>query len=74
MNIKVKAAGITAGIFISTIAVVEILRFVLDALTPDQVLSILGYGSISLLIWMFYKLVLTNLEHKESIQKIRDTK
>lgn len=74
MNIKVKAAGITAGLIVSAFAVAQILHMISEYLSPEQVMSAIGWGGIALLTWLFYKLVLTNLEYKESLKKLNEIK
>lgn len=72
MNIKLKAAVITAGIFASAVVVVSVLDAVFKNLTAEQVANIFSWGCMALLAFCFYKLVLINLEHKESLKKIRE--
>lgn len=72
MNIKIKAAGITVGLIISAFAIAELAHAGLSYFKPEQVMNALGYLAIAGLVYVFYKLVLANLEYKESLQKIKD--
>lgn len=62
MNIKVKAAGITAGLIIAALAAVELLKLVTANLTREQVAGVFAWISICAIAFCMYKLVLLHLE------------
>lgn len=62
MNIKVKAAGITAGLIISAIAALELLKLATANLTRAQLADVFAWISICALAFCMYKLVLLHLE------------
>ena len=72
MTVKQKAilqtAGIVAGILVSSIGV----TLILEQLTRDQILFTLGAGSIALLIYSMYGVVLSRLEYEETVKKLVD--
>ena len=72
MNIKLKAVAITAGLIAGAALTAELLNLVLKNLTADQITTIFSWGCLALLAFCFYKLVLINLEHKESLKKLRE--
>ena len=72
MTVKQRAilqtAGIVAGILVSSIGV----TLILEQLTRDQILFTLGAGSIALLIYSMYGVVLSRLEYEETLKKMVD--
>ena len=72
MTVKQRAilqtAGIVAGILVSSIGV----TLILEQLTRDQILFTLGAGSIALLIYSMYGVVLSRLEYEETVKKMVD--
>ena len=72
MTVKQKAilqtAGIVASILVSSIGV----TLILEQLTRDQILFTLGAGSIALLIYSMYGVVLSRLEYEETLKKMVD--
>ena len=72
MTVKQRAilqtAGIVAGILVSSIGV----TLILEQLTRDQILFTLGAGSIALLIYSMYGVVLSRLEYEETVKKLVD--
>ena len=72
MTVKQRAilqtAGIVAGILVSSIGV----TLILEQLTRDQILFTLGAGSIALLIYSMYGVVLSRLEYEETAKKLVD--
>jgi drug/metabolite transporter (DMT)-like permease len=72
MTVKQRAllqtAGIVAGILVSSIGVM----LIVEQLTRDQILFTLGAGSIALLIYSMYGVVLSRLEYEETVKKLVD--
>lgn len=71
MNIKLKAAGITAALIVAGTVITSIIQI---AFTPDQVLKGIGLLCIVGLVYVFYKLVLINLEYTQKLQEINDSR
>ena len=74
MTVKQRAilqtAGIVAGILVSSIGV----TLILEQLTRDQILFTLGAGSIALLVYSMYGVVLSRLEYEETLNKLNNLK
>jgi hypothetical protein len=72
MNLKVKAAGIVAGIFAGTIVVQAILSLAAEAYGAQAVVNTFVGGILVFLIYQMYTLILANLESKEAIRKMSE--
>ncbi len=72
MNLKVKAAGIVAGIFAGTIAVQVILSQAAEAYGAQAVINTFVGGVLVFLIYQMYTMILASLESKEAIKKMSD--
>jgi hypothetical protein len=74
MTVKQRAilqtAGIVAGILVSSIGV----TLILEQLTRDQILFTLGAGSLALLVYSMYGVVLSRLEYEETLKKLNNLK
>jgi hypothetical protein len=74
MTVKQRAllqtAGIVAGILVSSIGV----TLILEQLTREQIVFALGAGSIALLVYSMYGVVLSRLEYEETVKKMVDSK
>ena len=74
MTVKQRAvlqtAGIVAAILVSSIGV----TLILEQLTRDQILFGLGAGSIALLIYSMYGVVLSRLEYQEALNTLNKMK
>jgi hypothetical protein len=72
MTVKQRAilqtAGIVAGILVSSIGV----TLILEQLTREQILFTLGAGSIALLVYSMYGVVLSRLEYEETLKKLNN--
>ena len=72
MTVKQKAilqtAGILAVILISSVA----MTLILEQLTREQIVMALGAGSIALLIYSMYGVVLSRLEYQETVKRLVD--
>ena len=72
MTVKQRAilqtAVIVAGILVSGIGV----TLILEQLTRDQILFTLGAGSIALLVYSMYGVVLSRLEYEETLKKLNN--
>jgi hypothetical protein len=70
MNIKIKALLQTVGI-LAVICTVSIgLQLLLAGLTADEISKILSVGSITLLIYCMYQVVLSRLEYTQKVDEI----
>jgi hypothetical protein len=72
MNLKVKAAGIMAGIFAGTIAVQGVLVLAAEKYGAEAIVNTFVGGILVFLIYQMYTLILANLESKEAIRKMSD--
>ena len=70
MNIKIKAALQTAGVLAVICTVSVVIQLLLTGLTADEISKILSVGSIALLVYCMYKLVLNRLECSQKIDEI----
>ena len=72
MTVKQRAilqtAGIVASILVSSIGI----TLILEQLTRDQILLTLGAGSLALLVYSMYGVVLSRLEYEETAKKLVD--
>jgi hypothetical protein len=64
----VQTAGIVAGILVSSIGV----TLILEQLTREQIMFTLGAGSIALLVYSMYGVVLSRLEYEETAKRLVD--
>ena len=72
MNLKVKAAGIMAGIFAGTIAVQGVLVLAAEKYGTQAIINTFVGGILVFLIYNVYTLILASLESKEAIKKMID--
>jgi drug/metabolite transporter (DMT)-like permease len=63
-----QTAGIVAAILFSSIGV----TLILEQLTREQILFGLGAGSIALLVYSMYGVILSRLEYQETLKKLVD--
>ena len=70
MNIKIKAALQTAGVLAVICTVSVGLQLLLAGLTADEISKIISVGSIALLVYCMYQLVLTRLEYNQKLDDI----
>jgi hypothetical protein len=70
MNLKLKAALQTAGILAVICTVSVGLQLLLAGLTADDISNILSIGSITLLVYCMYQLVLSRLEYTQKVNEI----
>ena len=70
MNLKLKAALQTAGILAVICTVSVGVQLLLTDLTADDISKILSVGSITLLVYCMYQLVLTRLEYTQKVDEI----
>ena len=70
MNLKLKAALQTAGV-LAVICFVSVgVQLLLTGLTADEISKILSVGSITLLVYCMYQLVLSRLEYTQKVDEI----
>ena len=72
MNLKVKAAGIMAGIFAGTIAVQGVLVLAAEKYGTKAIIDTFVGGILVFLIYQMYTLILANLESKEKLKELSD--
>jgi hypothetical protein len=70
MNIKIKALLQTAGILAVICSVSVGLQLLLAGLTADEISKILSVGSITLVIYCMYLVVLSRLEYNQKVDDI----
>ena len=70
MNLKLKAALQTAGVLAVICTVSVGLQLLLTGLTADDISKILSVGSITLLVYCMYQLVLSRLEYTQKVDEI----
>ena len=70
MNLKLKAALQTAGILAVICTVSVGVQLLLTGLTADDISNILSIGSIALLVYCMYQLVLSRLEYTQKVDEI----
>ena len=70
MNLKLKAALQTAGILAVICTLSVGVQLSLTGLTADDISNILSVGSITLLVYCMYQLVLTRLEYTHKVDEI----
>ena len=70
MNLKLKAALQTAGILAVICTVSVGVQLLLTGLTADEIAKILSVGSITLLVYCMYQLVLSRLEYTQKVDEI----
>ena len=70
MNLKLKAALQTAGILAVICTVSVGVQLLLTGLTADEISKILSVGSITLLVYCMYQLVLSRLEYTQKVDEI----
>jgi hypothetical protein len=70
MNIKLRAALQTAGVLAVICTVSVGVQLLLAGLTADEISKILSVGSITLLVYCMYQLVLSRLEYTQKLEEI----
>ena len=70
MNLKLKAALQTTGILAVICTVSVGVQLLLTGLTADDISNILSVGSITLLVYCMYQLVLSRLEYTQKVDEI----
>jgi len=70
MNIKLRAALQTAGILAVICTVSVVVQLLLTGLTADEISKILSVGSITLLVYCMYQLVLSRLEYTQKLEEV----
>ena len=76
MNIKVKAGLIVAGIIAGSIALSGALKLVAPYITPEIAFNIMTFGSIAILLYVMYNLILSKLEmddrHNKTLNNLKN--
>jgi len=70
MNLKLKAALQTAGVLAVICTASVGVQLLLTGLTADDISNILSVGSIALLVYCMYQLVLSRLEYEQKVDEI----
>ena len=65
MNIKVRAAAITAGLIVSGLAAVEVFMLALANFSKEQITQAFGWVCMGVIVFCIYKLVLLQLEMRK---------
>ena len=72
MDIRVKAAGIVAGITVGTLVAVSGIHAVATYIGSENTLKVLGFGVLAFLFYQMYTLVLEHLERNERLKELSD--
>ena len=70
MNIKIKALLQTAGILAVICTLSVGLQLLLASLTASEIAKILSAGSMALLVYCIYLVVLSRLEYNQKVDEI----
>lgn len=65
MNIKVKAAAITAGLIVAGLAAVEGFMLAATNFSKEQITQAFAWGCMGVIVFCIYKLVLLQLEMRK---------
>lgn len=74
MNIKAKAAAITAGLIVAAIVATELIRAAVNYLTTDQLADLFGSAFGAFFVYCAYRGVLSHLEYKKALQDMQDSR
>jgi hypothetical protein len=69
MNLKLKAGLIVAGILAVSIAMSGALKLAAPYITPEIAVNILIFGSLTILLYSMYNLILSQLEMDQRYDK-----
>ncbi len=69
MNIKIKAGVIVAGMVAVSIIVSGALKLVAPYITPEIAVNIMIFGSLAILLYAMYNLILSQLEMDQRYDK-----
>jgi hypothetical protein len=72
MTVKQRAILQTAGIIASIVIGSVGMTLILEQLTREQIVFALGAGSIALLVYSMYGVILSRLEYQETLKKMVD--
>ena len=72
MNIKLKAAAITAGLIVVAIATAGLIQAVANVLTTEQITTLVESALGAFFVYGIYQVVLSRLEYQDTLKKIRD--
>jgi hypothetical protein len=67
MNLKLKAALYTAGLFASMIGASVVVSYIASIMTATQAVYILGVLCIGALVYTIYGVMLARMEYNESL-------
>ena len=73
MNIKLKAALITAGVFFAGYVAALLMNFIAETFTTEQVFYGVMVLCLAGLSYLMYGVVLARLEMEESMKKLSDS-
>jgi hypothetical protein len=68
MNLKLRAAGYTAGVLSLFFGSLAVLTYI----AKEQAMYIFAAGLLAYLVYVMYSVVLSDLEHKESEMRIAE--
>ena len=72
MNIKLKAAAITAGLIVGAVAIVGLIHAVANVFTTEQITTFVESVFVAFIVYGIYQLILGRLEYQDTLKKIRD--
>ena len=70
MNIRVKAGLVTAGLLAASLCGVLLIQLVVNFLTPEQFMMLLGLGFVAFFINVLYGITLNRLEYEQKLKEI----
>ncbi len=74
MNIRVKAALLTAGMLAASTIIFLAIGVIVNSLTGDQLMTLVGIAFIVFFVYILYGITLSRLEFDAKIKEIRDQK
>lgn len=74
MNIKVKAAAITAGLIAGSFVTAGLIHEAVNHLTTEQITTFVGSVFVAFFVYGIYQLILSRLEYQNTLKKIQDSR
>ena len=72
MNIKAKAAAITAGLIVGAIVISALIHEAVTHLTTEQITTFVGSVFGAFFVYCIYQVILSRLEYQNALKKARD--
>lgn len=73
MNIKIKAAAITAGLIVGAIVISALIHEAVNHLTTEQITTFVGSVFGAFFVYSIYQVILGRLEYQNTLKKIQDS-